>query len=255
MNWDDEDDRNAAAGEYVMGTLDAATRAELEQRLATDTQLQTLVYDWQDRLLPLASRARPVGPPPDLWQKIEASLAGERNRAATELPRQESPRQAPGIAANPTPSALADALRRLRQWQFAGALAMAASLALATLLAIRQPALEAPRYLTLLQAPDTQRTGWIVEATANQRIRLVPVGAPDAVPAGRTLQFWTKPQGAADPTSLGLVRAGTAVELPAARSPSIGEQQFFELTLEPEAGSPTGRPTGPILYVGRSVRL
>ncbi len=250
MNWDDDEERSAAAGEYVLGLLDAATRSELERRLPQDTKLQAAVFEWQDRLLPLAARVKPEEPPPAVWQKIEASLNTPRENAVPE----RSSRSVP--AAAPAGESLVDAVRRrLRRWQFAGGLAMAAALVLATLLVLRQPAIDAPRYLTLLQAPDSQRTGWIVEATANQRIRLVPVGALDTVPAGRTLQFWTKPQGAADPTSLGLVRAGVPVELPASRSPSIGEQQLFELTLEPEAGSPTGRPTGPILYVGRSVRL
>lgn len=54
---------------------------------------------------------------------------------------------------------------------------------------------------------------------------------------------------------LGLVPAGNAFVLPAARSPAIGEQQLFELTLEADTGSATKKPTGPILYVGRSVRL
>lgn len=250
MNWNDDEDRSAAAGEYVLGLLDAPARSELEQHLPTDAKLRAAVYGWQDRLLPLASRTAPAEPPALLWQKIEASLANERVPAAA-----ESPGPKPKTAADAAASAVADALRRLRRWQFAGGLAMAASLVLATMLVLRQPAPDAPRYLTLLQAPDTQRTGWIVESTSGQRIRLVPVGALEAVPAGRTLQFWTKPQGAVDPTSLGLVRAGTPVELPASRSPSIGAQQLFELTLEPEAGSPTGKPTGPILYVGRSVRL
>ena len=31
--------------------------------------------------------------------------------------------------------------------------------------------------------------------------------------------------------------------------------QLFELTLEPAAGSPLDRPTGPILYIGRAVRM
>ena len=35
--------------------------------------------------------------------------------------------------------------------------------------------------------------------------------------------------------------------------PTLEREQLFELTLEPETGSPIGRPTGPILYVGRTV--
>ncbi|WP_348754168.1 anti-sigma factor, partial [uncultured Aquincola sp.] len=64
-----------------------------------------------------------------------------------------------------------------------------------------------------------------------------------------------KPEGAAGPTSLGLVAAGQTVEIPATRLPGVGARQLFEITLEPEGGSTIGRPTGPILFVGRSVRL
>ena len=81
------------------------------------------------------------------------------------------------------------------------------------------------------------------------------MGDVGSVPAGRAWQFWTKPEGAAGPTSLGLVRAGQTLEVPVQRLPAVGARQLFEITLEPEAGSPTGRPTGPILYVGSTVAL
>ncbi|MDQ6620387.1 MAG: hypothetical protein M3Z31_11965 [Pseudomonadota bacterium] len=50
-------------------------------------------------------------------------------------------------------------------------------------------------------------------------------------------------------------RAGYRAALPLSRLPGVGSQQLFEITLEPEGGSTTGRPTGPILYVGRTVAL
>ena len=90
---------------------------------------------------------------------------------------------------------------------------------------------------------------------AGDKVRLVPVGAIEAVPPGKALQFWTKAEGAAGPTSLGLIRPGEVTELPAARLPAVGERTLFELTLEPEAGSPIDRPTGPVLFIGRTVRL
>lgn len=37
------------------------------------------------------------------------------------------------------------------------------------------------------------------------------------------------------------------------RLPPPRANQLFEIMLEPYDGSPTGRPTGPILYVGRAV--
>ena len=40
-----------------------------------------------------------------------------------------------------------------------------------------------------------------------------------------------------------------------ARLPTLEAQQLFELTLEPEGGSPLDRPTGPVLFLGRTVQL
>ena len=235
MNLQDADDRHVAAAEYVLGTLDAPTRAAFESLLEQDDALRAEVYAWQDRLLPLAMRVPAVEPRAGLW---------------------------PGIAARITPAAVDtaapaanDALwRSQRRWRATALLSMAASVALAAVLVLR-PVETQVRYITLLQAPDTQRTGWVVEATSGERIRLVPIEPGAVVPADKSLQFWTKLEGADRPTSLGLVNPGARLELPVARSPGLGEQQLFELTLEPPGGSPTGLPTGPILFVGRSVRL
>ena len=39
------------------------------------------------------------------------------------------------------------------------------------------------------------------------------------------------------------------------RLPAVQPDQLFELTLEPRSGSPTGRPTGPVRYIGRAVKV
>lgn len=246
MSLDDPHERSATAGEYVLGTLDAAGRAEFERALKEDAALQAEVYAWQDRLLGLAGRVAPAEPAAGLWSAIEAGLRpGAAASAGAVAP-----------AASVPPAANDPAWRRLRRWQWTSGLAIAASLVLATLLVLRAPApADAPRYLAVLQAPGSNATGWVVEATAGGQLRLVPVGTTEAVPPGKALQFWTKAEGAAGPTSLGLVRAGQVTELPVATLPTLEARQLFELTLEPETGSPIGRPTGPILFVGRSVRL
>lgn len=245
MKFDDADDRSATAGEYVLGSLSAAERAAVEQAMKTDAALRAEVYGWQDRLLGLARRSAPVEPAPQGWQAIEARLARPA-AAASAQPKPEA-----GAANDPL-------WQRLRRWQITGGLAIAASLLLASLLVLRAPGTAEPeRYLAVLQAPGDQSTGWVVEVTAGRSVRLVPVSPKvgEPVPAGKSLQFWTKPEGAAGPTSLGLVRAGTVTELPVGVLPAVAPQTLFEVTLEPEGGSTIGRPTGPILYVGRSVRL
>lgn len=241
MNLDDAQERSANAGEYVLGTLGADERAALERALATDAALQAEVYAWQDRLAGLGARIAPSGDPPPTWARIEPGLRPVA--AAAPAPHNDSP------AAN-------DPLRqRIRRWQATSAVALAACLLMAVLLVTRAPVEHGgERYLAVLQAPD-RSTGWVVEGQAGGTLRLVQVGTMPPVPAGKSLQFWTKPDGAAGPTSLGLVQAGQSVELSASRLPGLGDKQLFELTLEPEGGSPIDRPTGTVLYIGTTVRL
>lgn len=233
----DADDPRDDAGDYVLGILPAAESAALQARLLQDRGLAADVYRWQDRLLPMTRRAAAQPPSPSLWRRIEIAI---------------------DAATAPTPRALARAApwwQRLGLWQGLSAAAVAASLVLGVLLVQRLAAPEAPRYLALLQSPDNGATGWIVEMQAGRALALVPVADGAPVPPDRALQFWTKPEGAAAPTSLGLVQAGQRVELPLSRLPAVEAQQLFEITLEPAGGSPIGRPTGPILFVGRTVQL
>jgi anti-sigma-K factor RskA len=229
---DTPEDRSGAAGEYVLGTLSAAELAEVESRLGSDAALRREVAYWQARLLGLAARAPATEPSPGLWARIEARLG------------------TPVVARAPS------LWERLGFWQALSGLAVAASLVLASLLVLRAPEPAPERYLAVLQTPKDARAGWLVQIEAGGVLKLVPVGAPTEVPAGRSLQFWTKPDGAAGPTSLGLVRAGQPVTVALDKLPARpGAADLFEITLEPEGGSPYDRPSGPILYIGRTIRL
>ncbi len=236
------EERDLMAAEYVLGTLDEAAHEAVEREQAADAGLRAAIYAWQDRLLALSARAPAQQPSPSLWARIESRL-GTAPKAAV---------AAEAVAAPPW-------WQRLGLWQAFSGLAVAASLGLLALLLVLQPVGDGPgaRYLALLQAPEGGATGWVVELQAGGEMRLLPVSdeAAAAVPPGRALQFWTKPEGAAGPTSLGLVQAGRPLVLPASRLPAVGRQQLFEITLEPEGGSPYDRPSGPILYVGRTVAL
>lgn len=230
-------ERDAVAGEYVLGTLSQDDHAAVAAALPGDAALRAAVYAWQDRLLALTSRAPAAELPVALWPRVAAALDWRALPTAAPAPRPPW-------------------WRGLRFWQGLSAVGVAASLVLALRLLAPVPPADGMRFVAVLESPDERRAaGWVVEVQAGGALRLVPVGDTAPVPAGRALQFWTKPQGAAGPTSLGLVRAGQPLEMPAARLPGVGAQQLFEITLEPEAGSPIGRPTGPILYVGRTVAL
>ena len=70
----DPQEREALAGEYVLGTLDARMAAAIAGALGVDRSLRLAVEAWEDRLTPLASLAVQEAPPPELWDRIEAGL-------------------------------------------------------------------------------------------------------------------------------------------------------------------------------------
>jgi anti-sigma-K factor RskA len=70
------------AGEYVLGTLPAAARQEVEQRLTREPLLRAEVEGWERRLLPLTSLAAPAEPSAGLWPRIAASVQARPATAA-----------------------------------------------------------------------------------------------------------------------------------------------------------------------------
>lgn len=246
MNLDEPEERDVAAAEYVTGTLVGEDRAAFEARLDVDPALVRTVYDWQDRLLGLARRAPPIDPDARLWTRIEGRLDPRASGAMGGT--------VPGAV---TSAANASFWNRLGTWRAATGAALAAAVLLAVALTARGPT-DAVRYLAVLQSPLQKTAGWVVEGTARDGVRLVPLAgaaAPVAAPAGKVLQFWTKPDGARGPTSLGLVDATRVAVVPIDRLPGLGDRQLFEVTLEPAGGSTIGKPTGPVLYVGSTVHL
>jgi anti-sigma-K factor RskA len=70
------------------------------------------------------------------------------------------------------------------------------------------------------------------------------------VQPGRDYELWALPEGGA-PVSLGLMpESGEAErELSAAQRTALSSASKVAVSLEPEGGSATGAPTGPVLYV------
>lgn len=238
MSTHEEDELQRLASEYVLGTLELAERTEVEQRLPRDAALRDAVAAWEQRLLPLTSLAQQQQPSPQLWPRISASLFTPK-----------SVQQAGGWQAW---------WNSLAFWRLLAGGGLAATAALAVLVSVQLQAPSGPGYLVVLVAPQDKSPGWIVQAGSRggkgRDLNLIPLG-PTAVPQQKALQFWTKGKDWGAPVSLGLVQPGQSRKLTLDKLPPLQPDQLFEITLEPETGSPTGRPTGPILYIGRAVKV
>lgn len=224
------EERDALAGEYVLGTLEAGAARQVERALANDAELREAVARWEARLAPLTALAPEEAPPPDLWARIEAALPGARvapSRRNFERWRFDHWRPNPW------------------RWLALGSGAVAAGLAA---LLLTRPVPEAPLMTVLLTSRE--QPAWLVEADRGGALRLAAINR-QPVPPDRVMQLWALPQGATAPTSLGLIapEAGQYSVSTTAIRPSPG--MLIEITLEPLGGSPTGRPTGQILFIGR----
>lgn len=226
----------ALAAEYVLGTLRGAARARFERLARSDPLLAEAVRQWEERLMPLAQELPPVAPPARVWQAI-----ARRTRAGTRAAREAKTR--PSIWTN------------LRLWRGLALAGLAAAFVLAV--ALFTPAPERPEgTLVVVLAAQDAKPALVASADRTGRVLTVKALAPVEVAADRTLELWALPEGA-NPRSLGLVSASGVVRLglPRPADEALRNVPALAVSLEPRGGSPTGQPTGPVLYTGPVQRL
>ena len=227
-----DSDGRTLAGEYVLGLLEGAAKLDAERRLAADATFANDVEAWRVRFGAFDDTAELQPASDELWRRIEVGVPAVARRAARE----------------PTAwtrfwNNLA-ALRATALGASLAALLLAVGLGFAIRAATQQPTMVA----VLL---DGTRAGAVVHAFADGRVVLVPITSIN-VPPGRALEVWTLPSRERGPVSVGLMNQARTLQLSLKDLPPPGPDQLFEITLEPATGSPTGRPTGPVLFKGNT---
>lgn len=229
------DENDLLAAEYVVGLLDSDAHAAAADRARAEPAFSASVEAWERRLTPMVEGVAPIEPSAGLWRRIARRLpaAWGENR-----PWWDS----------------------LALWRGATAVAAAVAAGLAfVVLSPDKPATVGPAPTptvqpilasTRMQTEGGQILFVITFDQALNRVVVTPVAA-DGVP-GHSHELWVLP-GDGAPVSLGVMpsdaSAAMTVTLPLSADASLA------ISVEPEGGSPTGLPTGPVVAQGKLTPL
>lgn len=221
------------ASEYAMGVLEREEMQAAEHRFETDPAFRQAVEDWQNQLSPMLEEVEPVTAPATVWAAVQKNTGG--------LPPSESKQ---GLWSS------------LGFWRgvsaLSGGVAAAALAALLLLppggLLISQPPSQ-PLIATL--TAQGQAPAFVARFDPQTGALFVRAAMEDAAEQ-RVAELWLIP-GDGVPRSLGLLnKQGLGdLKLSAKNLAVFGGGATLAVSLEPEGGSPTGAPTGPVIASGK----
>ncbi len=236
------DELDIEAAEYVLGTLPADERARFAVRIERDPELREAVRRWQARFSALDEAATPEAPPSGLWRRIEAA-ASVPAAASAGLGQERA-----------SSSNVVRLRRRVAVWRGATFVAGALAAGLAAIVVLDRLSLPSHetggRYVAVVDSGGHEPALIAEVDTTTGAITVRSVTAE--TPAGRSLELWHVPEGQA-PRSLGVLAAGAnaqTIEKALAAGPVNG---IIAVSVEPQGGSPTGAPTGPVVYTGKLI--
>jgi anti-sigma-K factor RskA len=216
------------AAEFALGVLAGTERDAAAQRIAREPGFARMVAAWEERLAPWAAEIAEASPSPAVWDRIAAAL-----------PAQAAPR-----------TSLWQSLAFWRGLTLAtGALAAACIGALIYLG-------NAPPQAPLIAAIDGGGHHHFVATLDTRSGTVAVVPAAFAADATRVPELWLIPADG-KPRPLGLLRADRTVTItiPPELAPHATRNAVLAVSLEPQGGSPTGQPTGPVIASGKLTLL
>ena len=219
------------AADYVTGTLRGPARRRFQALLAAHPGLRAAVREWESRLMPLTVVVQSQKPPAAVWKRIEARIGGAAAAAAS------APLRTPWWA-------------QLALWRGLTGIATVAAISLSVLLASPGPA--QPPIVVVLNATGASEgvvpASFVASISSDGRAMVTKPLVNVSVQPDRSLELWAVP-GSGAPRSLGVISAQGATVVK--KGKVLENTDALAVTLEPPCGSPTGQPTGPILYVGK----
>jgi anti-sigma-K factor RskA len=228
MNYQHPQLLDELAAQYVLGTLRGPARRRFERYCAGNVAALHAVRRWEDRLVDMVAGVVPVAPSPLVWDRIKFRI--RRDRAL----RPKRGLAAPG------------------NWRFAVAAGIAALAIAFGVWTGFGPGSTQP----FANFVDQQQTRlWTIEAPRSRGELRVSAGDNLPLDPSRAYELWALPGEGAAPVSLGLMpKSGRSkLQLSDAQRLALSRSRQVAISLEPPGGSPTGAPTGPVVYVANVV--
>jgi anti-sigma-K factor RskA len=224
MNYRQPELRRALAADYAIGLMPTTARRRFENLLIDDPNLRAEVAQWQESLVGLTTSLEPQPVPERVWQQIVARIEPQRLHVPEKRPF----------------------------WSWMRIAAVACTLLVAVIVGVIYNR-DKPDFNATLVAGN-QQPALTVQAF-DRYLKIDPV-AVASVEAGRSLELWAIPADGV-PVSLGVIpdNGKGRVDLSDSQRRLLGSQTTMAITLEQKGGSPSGKPTGPILYKGQLASL
>jgi anti-sigma-K factor RskA len=225
-DWDD------LSAEYALGSLSGDELAIAESLARREPAFALMVLGWQQRLAPLVDAMPEVKPPAQVLERIERVLPG--------MPESD-----------PVGRFAASLLRRVNAWRWVAAAFAIATVALAVL--VVRPDLIHPtqpdKFVAVLGEGEQSPRFLVTVDLASKQVSVVAVQGIQ--PHGGDLELWLV-RSDTGAKSLGLIpSSGEAhIQLGAQATPALLTGGLLAVSQEPKGGSPTGQPTGPVVYTG-----
>jgi anti-sigma-K factor RskA len=231
------DDIDALAAEYVLGTLSRDERSAAASRLATDAAFERAVQAWERRLGPLAEVVAPVAPPAGLYNKIRAQI-GLASHVVSLKAREQA------------------MVRRANRWRTAavGMTALAASLAGVVGWQDYERRQMPTQYVAVLQA-GAALPAFLLTVDTKTNMFVVSAMQKPTEPE-KSYQLWLVHNDMPQPKSLGVFDDSEMDVRPMAggKMHDMMMDGTYAVSVEPKGGSPTGEPTGPVVFSGKLVK-
>ncbi len=217
------------AGEYVLGVLPLPDRLRVEHRLREDKAFQAIVARWQENLASFNNDYAAEAPPSWLYASVETKLF--------QKPVSEEPG---GLIWN-----------SLTFWRGLTLVSLSAAILFAAGAGglFRNPQPGAPVVATLGSETSSISLVTLFDRQSG-RLRVTPVAA--GAEKSKSLELWLI-EGDSAPAPLGVFpdTGDGSIVIPPDMRDRMKEGMTLAVSLEPFGGSPTGRPTGPVVASGK----